>query len=75
MSCVICKNGQTKAGHTTVIMERQATTLVYREVPAEVCDNCGEAYVDEQTSARLLQEASAAAGSGVELEVHKYHAA
>ena len=27
--------------------------FVVRHVPAEVCDQCGEAWIDDETSARL----------------------
>lgn len=37
----------TTRGETTVPLERGTTTLVIEGVPAEVCENCGEAYVDE----------------------------
>jgi hypothetical protein len=28
-------------------------TLVVKDVPAQVCDNCGEEYVDADVTARL----------------------
>lgn len=54
MKCVICKHGETQAGHTTVTLERGETVLVFRNVPAQVCANCGEAYVSEEVTAQLL---------------------
>ena len=54
MTCVICKHGETQAGHTTVTLERGQTVLVFRNVPAQVCANCGEAYVSEEITAQLL---------------------
>ena len=52
-------------------MTRDALTLVVKHVPAQVCDTCGEAYVDEATTARLLQVAEEAAGAGVQVEVRE----
>ncbi len=75
MKCVICKHGETKAGVATVTLERGEVTIVMKSVPAEVCANCGEQYVDEPTTARLLAEADEAAKSGVQLEVRTYRAA
>ena len=46
MKCVVCKKGETKAGTTTMTLERDGATLVFKSVPARVCANCGEAYVD-----------------------------
>jgi YgiT-type zinc finger domain-containing protein len=75
MTCIICKQGQTKAGTASVTLERGGLTLVFKSVPAEVCDNCGEQYVDSETTARLLQEAERAALAGVAVEVRTYVAA
>jgi YgiT-type zinc finger domain-containing protein len=74
MKCVICKQGQTTAGATTITLERGATTLVFKNVPAQICENCGEAYVDESATQSLLNKASAAADAGVEVEVLSYAA-
>ncbi len=75
MKCVICKNGDTRSGKATVTLERNGTTLVIKGVPAEVCANCGEEYVDEGTTARLLKTAEEAAQSGVQVDVREYVAA
>jgi YgiT-type zinc finger domain-containing protein len=74
MKCVICKNGETRSGSVTVTLERGDTTLVFKGVPAEVCDNCGEEYVDEETTGKLLREATTAAKAGVQVEVRAYAA-
>jgi hypothetical protein len=50
-------------------------TLVVKDVPAQVCDNCGEEYVDADVTARLQKAADDAARSGVEVEVRRYIAA
>lgn len=75
MKCVICKNGQTKPGRATVMLERQETTLVVKNVPAEVCTNCGEEYVDEKAAKRLLKTAEDVAQRGVQVDVRSYEAA
>ena len=75
MKCVICKNGETKPGKVTVTLERGGMTLVVKAVPAEVCANCGEEYVDEETTARLLKTAEEADRAGVQVDVREYLAA
>ncbi|KAF0246254.1 MAG: hypothetical protein FD180_885 [Planctomycetota bacterium] len=75
MICVICRNGATAAGKTTVTLERGALTLVVRGVPAQVCPVCGEAYIDEAASAELLQTAEQAAKEGVRVEIREYSVA
>ena len=68
MTCVVCRKGRTKPGTATVTLERNDLTLVIKHVPAQVCDICGEEYVDEAISAALLRTAEAAA-RGVTFEV------
>jgi YgiT-type zinc finger domain-containing protein len=75
MKCVICKDGETRPGNATITLEREGTTLVIKGVPADVCANCGEEYVDETITARLLKTAEEAARSGVEVDVREYIAA
>ncbi len=74
MKCVICRHGETRPGTASVTLERGALTLVFKSVPAEVCENCGEEYIDAETTARLLQEAEQAAQAGVAVEVRTYAA-
>lgn len=75
MKCVICKHGETKPAEVTVTLERDRSVLIFRSVPAAVCDNCGEQYVDAETTARLLSDAERAAEAGIEIEVRAYVAA
>ncbi|OFW22186.1 MAG: hypothetical protein A3H97_04820 [Acidobacteria bacterium RIFCSPLOWO2_02_FULL_65_29] len=75
MKCLVCKSGTLKAGRTTVTVEREGTTIVIHNVPANVCETCGEDYLDAAVASSLetvLQEASR---SGVRFEVREYQAA
>jgi YgiT-type zinc finger domain-containing protein len=72
MKCVICKVGETRPGRTVVTLERESTTLVFKAVPAEVCANCGEAYVAEEVSRQILATAEHAAGSGFQVDVREF---
>jgi YgiT-type zinc finger domain-containing protein len=75
MACVICKLGETAPGAAMLTLERGAMTLVIKGVPARVCANCGEVYLDEDVSAQVLAEAEAAAKSGVQVDVRAFVAA
>ncbi len=75
MRCVICKQGEVRPGTATVMLERNGMTLVVKSVPARVCENCGEEYVDEDITARLLREAEDAARNGVQVDIREYVAA
>lgn len=71
MKCVICKYGETLPGRTTVTLERGRTILVFKNVPAQVCANCGEAYVSEEITGRLLKEAEEASRAQVQVGVRE----
>ena len=75
VKCAICKHGETVPGLATLTLTRDAMTLVVRDVPASVCDNCGEEYVESEITARLLETAERAAKNGVQVEVRNYTAA
>jgi len=72
MKCLICKQDETRQGETTVTLERDELTLVIKHVPAKVCPNCGEAYVDEAVATELLQTAERMARSGAQVDVRRY---
>ena len=75
MKCMICKHGETKKGTTTVTLEKDGSTIVFKEVPAQICDNCGEEYIDESTTKALLKKAREIAKNGVEVDIRKYEIA
>ena len=75
MTCAICRIGNTHPGQTTVTLERDQTTLVVRGVPAAVCGNYEEEYVDGQTSIDLLDLIDRVARSGVQVEIREFVAA
>ena len=72
MKCVICKHGETELSTTTMTLERRGAVVAFKEVPAQVCTNCGEAYVDEEISAKLLGMAEQSVHDGIEIGVRKY---
>lgn len=74
MNCPICKHGLLGSGHATVTLQSNGSTVVFKNVPAEVCGNCAEQYVDEATTSRLLDEVERAARNGVQVEVRSYAA-
>ncbi|MFO7958352.1 MAG: type II toxin-antitoxin system MqsA family antitoxin [Candidatus Brocadiia bacterium] len=74
MKCAICKTGTTRKGSATVTLEREGTTVVIKETPAEVCDNCGEYYLSEEVTGRVQQLAEDGVRHGAEIEVLRYPA-
>jgi len=74
MKCAICKQGDTHPGKVTVTLERAETIVVIKEVPADVCENCGEYYLSESITERLLQATNQAADKGAEVEIIRFAA-
>ncbi len=74
MRCVICKQGEATPGTATVTLRRGECTLIFKNVPAEVCDNCAEYYLSEVVTEKLLRQAAAAIQSGAELEILRFAA-
>ena len=75
MKCVICKQGDTHPGSVTITLERGGMTLVVKGVPARVCSNCGEEYVEEAVAKRLLELADQAEQAGIQVDIRRYIAA
>lgn len=69
MECVICKNGMITDGEVTVTLEREGTVIVIKDVPAQVCQNCGEYFLNETMTIEVLAKAESAVQKGVEFEV------
>lgn len=75
MICPVCRNGETQPGTSTVTLEREELTFVVKRVPALVCANCGEEYLDSAVTERVLSMAEEAAASGSLVDIRTYHAA
>lgn len=74
MKCVICKQGETHPGEVTVTLQRGDTTVIFKDVPAEICENCGEYYLAEEITEQVLTRAEEAVKSGAEVEILRFAA-
>jgi YgiT-type zinc finger domain-containing protein len=74
MKCAICRNGETSPHTITVTLNRSGTTLVFKDVPADVCENCGEEYLNSETTRNLLNKAEKAIEHGSDFELLRYAA-
>ena len=74
MMCSICRNGQTSAGQVTVSLQRGETTIILKGVPADICHNCGEYYLSEDITRRVLSAAEEAVAKGAEVEILRFAA-
>jgi len=69
MKCAICIGGKTVTGFTTVLLEKDETTLVFKRVPSEICENCGEEYISSEINRALLGQAREELNRNVTLEM------
>ncbi len=72
MKCAVCNEAETVPGATSVLLERDELTFTVKNVPAQICPNCGEAYADEIVTASLLREAEKMAKAGTKVDVREY---
>lgn len=75
MDCALCKNGTTQKGHVTVTLERGSAIILIKNVPAEVCSNCGHYYLSEDMTKIILEKGREAISKGAEFEVLKLQVA
>lgn len=68
----MCKQSELHPGRTTITLERDELSLVLKNVPALVCAQCGEAYADEATAARLLQTALEMEAAGIQMDTRQF---
>jgi YgiT-type zinc finger domain-containing protein len=50
MKCLVCKYSRFKQGTTVLPIERGNAIVLITDIPARVCENCGETYLDEETA-------------------------
>ncbi len=74
MKCVICKTGHTHPGTATVTLQRDNSVVVIRDVPADICEDCGEYYLSEPVAKRIYADADATVQRHVEVEILRYAA-
>jgi YgiT-type zinc finger domain-containing protein len=59
----------------TATLEREGATLIFKGVPAEVCQSCGESYLSSEVSQKLLEQAEESLKKGVQVDVRRFIAA
>ena len=74
MRCILCHNGETAPGLVTVTMSRGETAIIFKNIPADVCDVCGEYYLSQEVTGKILEQAQAAIKTGNEVEIIRWAA-
>lgn len=70
--CIACPEGQLEVATFTKTMDREGVTLVVKNVPALVCDTCGDASYTEAIGRRLEEMLEAAKAAGVDTAVRSF---
>jgi len=73
-TCFMCKNGHYIQGYTTVVFTKQDCVVIIKEVPALVCNQCGEYILSADISRKVLSIATTAIAQGAEVELRKFSA-
>jgi YgiT-type zinc finger domain-containing protein len=74
MDCVICRRGEREPGLVTQSFHKGNTVILVKDIPAEVCDTCGEPYFSSDVVRIIEKLMEDAVRKGVEVEVVRYAA-
>ena len=72
MKCVVCKQADTRRGVATITLQRAGVTFVVKEVPARVCPDCGEEYLDAEVTAEVLRSSENLARAGAQVDIRRF---
>lgn len=75
INCIICKGGLLRKGQTTFAVDENGVLVVIRKVPAFICDQCGEEYLDEFVTERLETDVSDVLRTGEKVIIQDFKAA
>lgn len=71
-TCAVCANGNGEEGFVTVTLERGSTLLIFKKVPARICNNCGEEFIPAEVNTALLQRAEEECERNVQIELLEF---
>jgi len=66
--CPLC-GGRKQPGKTTYSVDLGSGVILVRNVPATVCMQCGEAWIDNHTAQKLEQITQEAREKGLQVEI------
>jgi YgiT-type zinc finger domain-containing protein len=71
MICPVCK-GEVKRGTTNFPVELDGGFLIVKNVPADVCGQCGEVFIPDDVAEALEKTVEIARKSKAEIEIVSY---
>lgn len=74
MTCPTC-GGTTERGSTNLPVELESGILYIKQVPADICKQCGETFIPDEVADRIEKMVDRAKAEKVEIEVITYEGA
>ena len=68
----MCKNGETKQGKSVITLTKGKLVFTLKNVPAQICHDCGEEYINEDTTKLILQTANESFNKGVGVDLRDW---
>jgi YgiT-type zinc finger domain-containing protein len=65
LRCAVCKDGETKPGKSVITLKKGKLVFTIKNVPAHICHDCSEEYIEEHITNQLLQTANDSFKKGV----------
>ena len=72
MNCPLCKSKMTEGTTVLTFKMEGSQILVIKDVPALICDQCGEEFVDIQTSRNVEKQVNKAVADGISMGFLSY---
>jgi YgiT-type zinc finger domain-containing protein len=72
LRCAVCKNGETKQGKSVITLTKGKLVFVFKNVPAQICHDCGEEYINEDATKLLLQTVNESFKKGVAFDLRDW---
>jgi YgiT-type zinc finger domain-containing protein len=72
MICLVCRKAQLLDGLVSIHFERDEFKATINLIPAQLCPACGEAYLDEQVTMQVLEQAEGLSHEGMMDVVQDY---
>lgn len=68
MICTVCREAHTTHSLTSLQFERDEFRATVHHIPAQICPACGESYLEEEVTAKLLDRVQQSMAEG-ELDI------
>lgn len=72
MICVICRTGETLPGFTVVTIKKNNKNIIFKDVPAEICQQCDEYYLSEEITQHTVEMSENIGLTNNEIEILNY---